>query len=177
MIDSLIIPVTMGALGKSTMILNTVCMLENGYSTRWHSHLGLYSHCVLIIPRRKCLPHLISSNHQGEASLLCWPVPEQEVVRRNPGVVKKPGLTLQRPDSQHQLTLLTLTHTHISSAVILNTGCVKDWSQVSSSGMQVTDKTSPGVDACVLRGQQTEELSIFLLIHDSGRHQSVTLSL
>lgn len=34
LIDSLIIAVTMGALGKGTVILNTVCMLENGYRTR-----------------------------------------------------------------------------------------------------------------------------------------------
>ncbi|MEQ2281135.1 hypothetical protein AMECASPLE_027245 [Ameca splendens] len=37
---------------------------------------------------------------------------QQEMAGRNPGVVKKPLLTSQRPDSQHQLTLPTHPNKH-----------------------------------------------------------------
>lgn len=71
--------------------------------------------------------HATFYSNRGGTLLLSCRVPQQEVVGRNPGVVKKPCLTLQRPDSQHQLTLPTLTHrhTHSHSAVVLYRGSVK----------------------------------------------------
>lgn len=78
---------------------------------------------------------------------LWWNIPEKEVARRNPGVVKKPALTFQRPDSQHQLTLLTLACACSSHTPTLS--CAKE----SSLATWISDNPSGAI--YVLRGQQT----------------------
>lgn len=83
---------------------------------------------------------------------------QQEVVRRDPGVVKKPCLTLQRPDSQHQLTLHTHTSTHMHTYAYTHTvvECGTIWKlQPGSSSSSAATEQSHRWD--------TEPVSLWLL--------------
>lgn len=74
--------------------------------------------------------------------LLWWNAPKKPVARRNPGVVKKPALTFQRPDSQHQLTLLALACARSFHTLTLNS--VKE-SGLSSSAFGIPDTARPSL--------------------------------